>query len=396
MMLEKFKGEIQQELLSIMDFWTNNSIDSVSGGFIGQMDNDGNINTEAKKGSVLNARILYAFSSIYAFTKREVHLLNAHRAFEAITIFFWDNINGGVYWSIDKNGEKVDGRKQIYALSFAMYGLTAYYKITKNIDAKNKAIELFEIIEKYGFDTNNGGYFEAFSETWEALEDVRLSKKDRNDPKTMNTHLHIIEAYSSLYEIWQSENLKSKIIGLLDVFDNQIIDSKTQHLGLFFDNEWNKKSESYSYGHDIEASWLLYKSAEIINETSIINAWKLKALGIADAALEGMNEDGSLNHEFDPVSNELDSHREWWVSAEAMVGYFNTYQLSSKAEYLQYVFSFWEFTKKYIIDKNNGEWFWGINSDYSTMEEDKIGFWKCPYHNTRACIELLNRIENLD
>ncbi len=227
----------------------------------------------------------------------------------------------------------------------------------------------------------------------EVIDDLRLSEKDRNDPKTMNTHLHIIEAYVNLYSVWKNEHLAAKIRYLLIIFEQKIINKENNHLILFFDNEWKKQSENISYGHDIEASWLLLEAAEILHDQNLIKKWKQIAQKIAKATSEGFNDDGSLNHEFDPSNNHVDSHREWWVSAEAMVGFFNVYQLTNDVKQLAKVLHLWNFTKSHLLDRQNGEWFWGIYDDYSIMEnEDKIGFWKCPYHNVRACIELLKRL----
>ncbi|MFN3852089.1 MAG: AGE family epimerase/isomerase [Spirosomataceae bacterium] len=394
MNLEVYKAEIGSELSRIIDFWKSNSVDSLNGGFVGRLDSFGKVHQESEKGLVLNARILWSFSAYYNFSKDEESLILAERVYQYLNNYFLDNHNGGLYWSVEYDGKPKSTRKQIYGIAFAIYGLSEFYKATQNNSALKWAIELFNLIEEHSFDDEFGGYFEAFSEDWQLIEDLRLSEKDRNDPKTMNTHLHIIEAYANLFEVWKDETLKRKIIYLLEVFNSLIINSKTFHLNLFFSKNWVSQSDSISYGHDIEAAWLLQDCAIKIGEKDLIEKFSDLAIKIADASAEGFNPDGSLNHEFSPSLNHTDSHREWWVSAEAMVGYLNAYKITKQEMYLLKVFDLWDFTQKHLIDSTNGEWFWGVYEDYSKMlNEDKIGFWKCPYHNTRACIEILEMLK---
>lgn len=407
-MLQNFKKEIESELSNVLHFWTKNTLDEVNGGFIGKMDSYGKIHSEAEKGGVLNARILWTFSAAAGFetlseTERKNALKLAERAFDYFKNNFVDHEKGGVYWSINANGTPKSTRKQIYGLAFAIYGLSEFYKVSENQEALALAKELCHLIEKYSFDEENGGYWEAFTKDWELLEDLRLSEKDRNDPKTMNTHLHIIEAYVNLYKVWNDEGLKAKIEQLLEVFETHIIDAKTGHMKLFFDAEWNSQSSGISYGHDIEAAWLLHESAEALGNSQLTKKWEGYAVKMADATLEGFNLDGSLSHEKDEETGHIDTHREWWVSAEAMVGFLNAYQISKDEKYLSLVLQIWEFTKKHLIDSKNGEWFWGVypstscEPNYQIMDsEDKVGFWKCPYHNARASMELIRRLKSIN
>jgi mannobiose 2-epimerase len=392
MHLSVFKQEIRMEGDAILDFWAKNSLDLVNSGFIGKLDYSGEIDYSFVKGGVLNARILWTFSSAFLATRNTVYKEIAERSFEYIKKHLIDHANGGTYWSVDALGNKMDGRKQIYGLAFAIYGFSEYYKISKNPEALEIAKKLYLEIEKHSFDHKSNGYFEAFAEDWSALSDVRLSNKDLNATKTMNTHLHILEAYTNLYTIFTDKQLADKIENLLGVFDEKIIDTTLGQLNLFFDNDWNSLSKRYSFGHDIEASWLLLDAALAIQKNEIIEKWKNKAIHISEIILKKINPDGSLYHEIDLENKHIDKHREWWVSAEAMVGFVNAYQLTNDKKYLNAVFSLWDFIKKHIKDTENGEWHWGVLDNYSKMKEDKIGFWKCPYHNYRACQEILDRL----
>ncbi|MCU0324446.1 MAG: AGE family epimerase/isomerase [Spirosomaceae bacterium] len=394
MNLDVFKTEIGDELKRIIDFWKSNSVDLKNGGFVGRLDSYGEIHPQSEKGLVLYARILWSFSAHYNFSKDKESLNLAERAYQYLNIFFRDNQNGGLFWSVEFDGKPKSTRKQIYGLAFTIYALSEFYKATQNNSALNWAIELFNLIEEYSFDDEFGGYFEAFSLNWDLIEDLRLSEKDRNDPKTMNTHLHVIEAYANLYEVWKDRQLKSRIIYLLELFDSKIINKKNFHLGLFFSKNWISQSDCISFGHDIEAAWLLLDCAKKIDDKDLIKKFSDLAIKIADAASEGFNLDGSLKHEYSPSTNQIDSHREWWVSAEAMVGYLNAYQITQQEKYLLRVSDLWSFIRKHLFDYTNGEWFWGVYEDYSKMlNEDKIGFWKCPYHNTRACILIIEMLK---
>ncbi|REH01184.1 AGE family epimerase/isomerase [Flavobacterium aquicola] len=390
--LKNLKTELNLELQNILSYWMENTLDEKNGGFTGQIDYNNNINNEAEKGSVLNARLLWTFSAAYKISKNAEHLNTAKRAFEYISEHFYDAEFGGIFWSINYNGTPKDTKNQIYALAFVIYGLSEYYSVSKDEKSLELAIALYSKIQEHSYDSEKGGYLEAFTRDWKPIDDLRLSEKDANEKKTMNTHLHIVEGFANLYTVWKDESLRKVIIELLETIEKYFINTETGHLRLFFDENWIEKKDVISYGHDIEAAWLLLQCAEIVEDEVLIANYKTYALQIAEATKEGIDEDGGLWYEFDPETNELMAEKHWWPQAELMIGYFTSWQLSGKQEYLDIVLKNWDFIKKYILDKENGEWFWGIDSNYSTMKNDKAGFWKCPYHNSRACIELIHRI----
>lgn len=393
---EILKEELDQELQSILQFWINHTIDLTNGGFFACLNNNNIQGTGCTKGIVLNARILWTFSAANNHYNNKNLLAYAKRAFEYILDYFRDKDFGGVYWSVDEKGYLLDGRKQIYALAFSIYGMSEYYAASKDSAAVDFAIELYQLIELHSYDPVFKGYLEAFSREWAPITDLRLSAKDRNEKKTMNTHLHIIEAYANLFKCWPDEELKNKIEELLFLFDTHFIDHETHHLRLFFDEKWNERPDVISFGHDIEAAWLLLQCAETIQTEKWIIKFKLHAVAIANAAISGLDTDGGLWYEYDLKKQELNKEKHWWPQAEAMIGFFNAYELTGTSAYLEHCINSWAFIKNHIIDTKYGEWFWGINEDGSVMErEDKVGFWKCPYHNSRACIELINRISSI-
>jgi mannobiose 2-epimerase len=393
--LHQYKKELHEELDSILSYWIENSIDELNGGFFGKIDNANDVYTTAPKGAVLNARILWTFSAAYNFNKEEKYLSTATRAFEYIRDHIIDNTYGGVFWTVDSNGNPLDTKKQVYALAFCIYGLSEYYAASGNEDALSTALSLYDAIETYSNDKINKGYYEAFTRDWKEIKDLRLSAKDANEKKTMNTHLHIIEAYANLYKVHLSSRLENKITELLELFDAYFINKKTFHLKLFFNEVWNEKPDVISYGHDIEAAWLLQRCAEIIHHDDWVSIYKKHAVKIADAAAEGLDKDGGIWYEYEPSHQKLIKEKHWWPQAEAMVGFFNAWQITDNEKYVEHSLKSWQFVKDYLIDKKNGEWFWGIKEDHSIMQhEDKAGLWKCPYHNSRACLEIINRIQD--
>jgi mannobiose 2-epimerase len=375
--LQQFRSEIEKELIdNILPFWSNKMPDEDNGGFYGQITGKDEIIPKAHKGSVLNARILWTFSAAYRIYKNPDYLVIATRARNYIIDHFIDKKFGGVYWLLDYKGNPVETKKQIYAQGFAIYGLSEYYRVTGDTEALNHAIELYRLIEKHSFDTEKNGYLEAFTEDWQPIADMRLSEKDANEQKTMNTHLHILEPYSNLYRVWENDSLKSQLKNLIEVFLDKIIDTQTGHLRLFFDADWNDKSRSVSFGHDIEASWLLYEAALVLNDAEVLEKVKKIVPRIVKASEEGLQLDGSMMYEKDINTGHEDKERHWWVQGESS----------------QIAMNCWDYINNNLIDRTNGEWFWSIYTNGSVNHnDDKAGIWKCPYHNGRMCLEVIER-----
>lgn len=392
-LLEVFLEEIKEEWLAIHDFWANNTVDEQNGGFVGEVSSLGHINRNADKGAVLNTRLLWSFSSAFVHSKKTIYLTLATRAFDYLISNFWDHDLGGLYWAVDAKGQVVNDRKQAYGQGFGIYAFAEYYKASKDEKSKKYAIDLYHIIEEKFKDKQYGGYIEALSRDWKPLIDMRLSLKDANEPKSMNTHLHIIEPYTNLYSIWEDSKLKSDIQVLLEIFQQKILNSQTMQFQLFFDMDWTVKSKEISYGHDIESAWLLCDAARVIEDTVRIIEMERLALKVVDKVLEdGTDNDGSLfyeNHE-----GKVDRDKHWWVQAEAIIGWVDAYKISKDSKYLDNAMRIWDFVKANIIDKKQGGWFWRVDiNGKPVMSDCKVGFWKCPYHNTRALIESYNRLK---
>lgn len=394
--LETYRKEMQEELESILSYWMTYTIDEAHGGFVGRIGHDNRIYPEAPKGSVLNSRILWAFSAAYRLTGEQDYLRMAGRSFRYLTEFFIDKDFGGVYWLVDHRGRPADTKKQIYALSFAVYGLSEYYLASRNDVALQQAIRLYQAIVRHSYDPACGGYLEALSRDWKEISDLRLSAKDANEKKSMNTHLHVLEAFAQLFSAWPDEGLKQKIVELIRIFLDHIISPQSDHLLLFFDERWTARSQVISYGHDIEAAWLIQEAAGYTGDGRLLAEVKKRSVQLARAAAEGLDGDGGLWYEYEGETGHWIREKHSWPQAEAMVGFFNTWQNTGEGAYLEQSLKSWAFVKEHIRDRQGGEWYWGVEEDDAPMiREDKVGVWKCPYHNSRACMEIIKRINSL-
>ena len=394
--LKQLRDETTHELESnILPYWMKNTIDP-NGGFLGEINGKGEVVPNAIKGGILNARLLWTFSAAYRVFKKKEYLDIATRAKREIIDKFYDKKNGGTYWSLDATGKPNDTKKQIYQLGFSIYGLSEYNRATGDEEAKEYAIKLFHDIENHSFDKEHNGYYEAFQQDWKPLADVRLSDKEENTPKTMNTHLHILEPYTNLYRIWKDAEIEKKLRNLIELFCDKIL-MKNGHLGLFFDDELNCTSPIFSYGHDIEAAWLMDEAAHVLGDKTVIEKVKKVIHRVTDEADRGfIGPYAGMIHELNSKTGEIDAHREWWPQCEAIIGYVNAFQRFGNNDYLVKACDVWTFVKNHIIDHEKGEWYWGIHADGTPMlEQDKIGFWKCPYHNSRMCLEVYERSKEL-
>ena len=388
------KNEVQEVLTkNILPYWINRMTDS-RGGFYGRINGNDELVPEADKGAILNARILWTFSAAYRLLRRKDYLQVATRAKRVIIHDFFDKKYGGIYWSLNCNGVPSDTKKQIYALGFAIYGLSEYHRATGDEEALDYAIRLFNDIETHSFDDIKNGYCEATTGDWQEIADMRLSEKDANERKTMNTHLHILEPYTNLYRVWKDERLKQQIHNLVKLFIHQIKHPDTHHLQLFFDDDWNSKYDIISYGHDIEASWLIHEAALELGDSQLLAEVEPIIRQIASAAAEGVASNGGMMYEKDVKKNHTDTDLHWWVQAETVVGYLNIYQHFADEDSLQKALNCWDFIKKHLIDHAHGEWLWSVHQDGTPNHiDDKAGFWKCPYHNGRMCMEIMERFK---
>jgi mannobiose 2-epimerase len=389
--LPAYAQEVRQELRRILTYWQTYAPDP-RGGFYGRVDARNQPDPNADKAIVLNARILWTFSMASHALRDPAYRPLADRAYTYIRDYFFDQKNGGVYWSLRADGTPGEAKKQLYGQGFALYGLSEYVRATKNAEALALAKKLWQTIEAHAFDPRHGGYIEAFAPDWGPTDDYILSKGEAR--KSMNTHLHLIEPFTNLLRVWSDASLKKQTRRMLEeTFLGHILDPDQRRMRLFFTEDWKVLSPDISYGHDVEASWLLYETAEILGDKPLLGKVKDVSQKMATATLDGLNPDGALTYELNPETGHKNEERSWWVLSEQMVGYLNAYQLSGKQHWLEKSLNSWGFVKKHLLDLQNGEWYVGANAqDEPARRADKITAWKCPYHNGRACEEVARRL----
>ena len=393
MKLQELKKQFENELTdNILNYWVKEVFDTKRKTFFGRITNDGQKFQDAPLSAVFTTRVLWTFSAAHRFYPTAIYKKMADEAFRILIETFWDNENGGIYWSVFPDGRPEDTKKQFYAEAFFIYALSEYWLAFKDEKAKQMAISMFMLMEKYAFDPEFGGYIEAKTADWNETTDQRLSPKDLDVKKSMNTHLHILEAYTNLYRIHKVEEVEKKVEHLLRVFLDKILDKETGHLILFFDKDWTVRSEIDSYGHDIEATWLMHEAAEVLDKKEIIEEVEHVAIKMSEVAIkEGLAPHGGMYYE--KAEGHLQEQFDWWPQAEAVVGFFNTWQITNEDKYLEYAKNSWKFIQDNIVDKKKGEWFWGVDSNLNPLKTDKVSPWKAPYHNGRMCMEMIRRIE---
>ena len=388
--VKDFREEVEE---NILPYWIMKTKDPVNGGFYGAISNKGKVNEQADRSMVLNSRILWTFSKAYQVFREEKYLLTARRAYRYLTEHFWDDEHGGFYWSVDYQGKTVDPSKQIYAEAFGIYSMAEYFKATGDKESLEKAKKTYRLMEKHSHDDKNGGYFEAFERDWTPSGDIRIGGKEMKTLKSMNTHLHVLEAYTNLYGVWRTDELEKRIREMTGIFLEHIINRENHHFHLYFNEEYEVLSEEISYGHDIEGTWLLYEAAEALRDNKLKEQIRKVALNMADATLEeGMDPDGGLIYEASPegVTNPVKS---WWSQAESVVGFYNAFQLSGREKYRKAAFKSWEFIRENLTDKQYGEWFRRVSREGERYPDDmKVSAWKGPYHNSRMCFEMIERL----
>jgi mannobiose 2-epimerase len=388
---ETFIKQLRENLTeNILPYWLK--LKDPAGGFYGEVSADGILQAEAPRGVIVNARIIWAFAAAYRALGAREYLDAALWAKDWFLKHFCDHKHGGVYWSVSASGERLETKKQLYAQGFAIYGLSELVRATGNEEALKEAVNLFKVVEARFADTVNGGYTEALARDFSPLEDMSLSAHDINADKTMNSHLHILEAYANLYRVWPDPALKEAVVRLLDIICGKVM-AADGHLQLYFRNDWTVLPGAVSFGHDIETSWLMLECAQALKDLDVISRVRPFALRLGMAGNEGLLPDGSMRYEKLP-DGRFDDERQWWVEAETVVGNLWLWKYHGVSEGFDIAMRTWHYIREHLVDTAAGEWWWAILADGSVDRiHPKAGFWKCPYHNSRMCLEALRILD---
>ena len=409
----EFYQSINEELFqNILPYWDKYSKDEKNTGFFGKIDNDNVQDAECQRSIVMTSRFLWTYSAVARFTKDAKYLEMADFAYKVIIEKYFDKENDGVYWSIMPDGTPKVEKKQIYGQAFCCYGLSEYAAAVQELKkdeelaatAMNKALDIYNLLENHALDKENGGYIEARAKDWSKTNDMILSPKDMNCPKSMNTNLHVMEAYTNLYRTLpvvfaDSKSIQSEVgqslANLITVTQEKIL-QKNAHLGMFFDMDWNLLADEISYGHDIEASWLLWEAACELKDEELKEQIRDDVIKMAEVALdEGFDKENGCLENFllhSTTNPKRDRTRVWWNQAEAMNGFYNAWQMTGHQKYQEACIQQWNWIQNHQVDKTNGEWWSALDQNGTPiLAEDKGGNWKTSYHNGRTCLELLRR-----
>jgi mannobiose 2-epimerase len=390
--MRRIEGDLRG---NILPFWIKRVVDVENGAFFGSLTNGLVVDRTAERGSLLTSRILWTYSAAYAKYRDPAYLTMADHAYNDLIRHFNDGEHGGFWWSVAADGSVLRDRKQVYGHAFAIYALSEYHAATGRAEPLDHAVATYRLIEAHA-KAPHGGYLEAFSRAWEPIQDMRLSGVDLNEPKSQNTHLHIMEAYTRLLLVWPDKGLRTALGEIVDIMLRRIVDPATAHLGLFFAEDWTPRYDRVSFGHDIEAAWLLTWAADVLGDPALAARVRPLAVRIADVTLaEGIDADGGVYNQGGPAGL-TDTNKEWWPQAEAVIGFLNAYQLSKQERFFTAACRSWDFIEARLIDRGAGEWFRGVTRDGRLLDgELKVSFWKCPYHNGRTGLEAVRRLGEL-
>jgi cellobiose epimerase len=393
--LKALSQSIRDQLYgNIMPFWCGPAVDHERGGWMAWLSNDLKPDRTQPKGLIVNSRILWAFSAVHQAHPEKLFRQMADRAFDCVMNRFWDAQHGGAFWRLNDAGHVLDDSKKIYGQAFYIYALAEYHRAFGAPVALARAKELFELVERHAHDPRHGGYIEVCRRDWsEAGAEARLSDKDMNEKKSMNNHLHLLESYTNLWRVWKEPRVEQRLRELIQLFEQRILDSRTMHFNHFFDEEWRVRSDSYTFGHDIEGTWLLCEAAEVLEDAALLKQAEAVALPMVEVVLkEGIDADGALRYE-GKGGKIIDGGKECWPQAEAVIGFLNAFQISRDEKYLNAMLRVRDFIENHLVDRVHGEWFWRITPEGGVDTTlPKVSEWKGPYHGSRMCLETLRRL----
>ena len=385
----------EKDIVDLMTWWSNNTVDEKNGGFYGTVRGDNTPDEQADKFIVLNARLVWTFSTCYEITKNPKYKELAQRAYEYFTKYFHDDKYGGFFTSVDCKGQPLHKHKFVYGNSFAIYGLSEYARVFNCDAARVLAKETVDLMDKNMWDPIYLGYYETASRDWSYTPHKIMIHRDAKNEKTQNTHLHIIEAYTNLLRVDDSKRLRARVRELLYIFFHKIINRDTWHLYYYQSRDWKPTTPDFTLGHDIECSWLLYETAEILHEPEALADAKNPCINMARAVYDIAFADcGAIHTDYEPEHDRYSDAFSWWEQSEAVVGFLNAYQMTKEEKFLDASLTVLDYIDKHFIDRKFGGWYARVQLDGAPITTiDKCNAYICPYHNARMDVEIIKRLK---
>jgi mannobiose 2-epimerase len=393
--MQKLLDFARSDLENILSWWIKHTPDEKNGGYYGEVKGDNTPNIKANRFLVLNARLLWTFTAAYDLTKNEQYKQQARRAYDYFTRHFYDKKHGGFYMYVTYKGKVANDRKFTYGNAYAVYALAEYARVFDDATAKELARETVSILDEKMWDVKHKGYLEVASRDWEYMPNIFMIHYDEESQKTMNTHLHVLEAYANLLRIDDSKTLRHRVRTLLYLFLNKIVNHDNWHFNYFQQRDWTVTDHNYSLGHDIEGSWLLYEAAEILNEPEALADTRRVCVNMARAVYDiGIMPAGGIYTEYDVTKREYSKQISWWEQNEGVIGFLNAYDLTEEEKFLNASLHTLNFIENHFIDKENGGWYAYLNANHQPQKNRlKCSPYICPYHNARMCLEIIRRLE---
>lgn len=381
---------------NILPYWLSRAADRRNGGVYGLVDMLARPDQSADKALVITARTVWTFARAYAWMPVPAYRQMAEQAYDFLMDNFLDRANKGYYWMVSAAGEPVNDRKHVYGQAFVIYALSEYHRVFSSPAALSAAQDLWRLLGEAFLDRERGGYVECLARDLTRTSDMRMVPDDSSAEKTMNSHLHILEAFTNLYSVWPADEMEQSLRDMIEIMSNRILDRSRWHYNLYFDASWKALERVDSYGHDIEGSWLMLEAAEALGDKTVIADMKNVAVRMAEVCLrEAFDGEPGMRGENIDNYGLLASDRCWWVQAEAVVGFLNAYEVSGNDEFLKTASGIWRYIDERFVDRGNGEWYSSLAQDGRVYLEPTVTAWKCPYHNSRMAIEVMRRVDLL-
>jgi len=389
---EAFRENLEK---CILRFWIDHAIDFEYGGVIGWLDRNGSPSKPGTKSLVVQTRVVWTFSAAYQHNPQRIYQEIASHALKFLRERMWDSHHGGFNWLVDREGRLTEDKKQIYGQSFAMFGLAEFAQAFNDPISRQEALELFHLVDDRAHDKVNGSYHQTYSSDWnKPLDDDRIF--DIPGGKHQCAQTSLLEAFITLYTVTRDPKVRMRLEELLDISINRLVDDQHGYTYVHLTDDWKPTtSNRSSYGHDIKLSWLLTTAAEALGYP-IEPKVKSTSLALVDHVLrDGFNwKQGGIDWEGPASGPATEKQKAWWVQAEGLVGLLNAYQLTHEPRYWKAFEKQARYVFTCFVDHRYGEWFENDNP-YEQALGCKTNIWKEPYHQGRACLEIIRRLATI-